>query len=271
MLALDSGEWGSPVLAMRSPDGRILEPPLWDVLLEQMISIFSRWRYAVVALLLLTVLLLGFWGLGRRWIDRNLLYAFFNPPECPSPPGLPIAFVKVEPRGQRPFCMSRFEVTQRLYRKVDGKIRSRRRGDALPIVRVSWQDAIVFLAGLERRSPGGRFRLPAQSDWNHAEGNLNLLKASAATANCENKENNDGYEGTAPVGSFPPNSWGLHDMAGNVAEWGSEADGAKRIIRGGSFQNVLRNCSEKYWTSLSPDNRRDDTGFRIVRDPILSK
>lgn len=271
MFFLGSGEWGSPVLAMRVPDGRIIVPPLWEVLARNVMKILEPWRQALVLLLVLFLLAFGGWELARRWFDPNLLYAFLNPPECPSPDNLPIAFVKIEPASGPPFCISRFEVTQRLWRRVVGKVPTRRRGDALPVVRVSWYETADFFAALERRDPGGRFRLPSGSEWGAVTGMGMSLKSSSETANCENKEANDGYEGTAPVGSFPPNAWGIYDMAGNVAEWGSEADGEKRIVRGGSFENALRNCSVTYWTSAKPDSRDDDVGFRIVRDPIPQK
>jgi hypothetical protein len=261
-----TAEWASPVLAMRTPDGRIFDFTRWEILFSALTKIGERRKYWLATSLLLVLLGIGSWELGKRWLDPNLLFAFFNPPECPSPTGLPIAFVKIEPPRSRPFCMGRFEVTQRLWKRIDGKVRSRRRGDALPVVRVSWYDANRFLGKLEKRDPGGRFRLPAAEEWQYAAGNGNSLKASDETANCENKEANDGYEAAAPVGSFPRNAAGVYDMAGNVSEWASESDGSKRLVRGGSFQNALRNCSVRYRTGLKPDSRSDDTGFRIVRD-----
>ncbi len=267
-------EWGSPVLATRSPDCKVFDLSRKEVATNALKRVLEAWRYGVAAIVIVAILVLGFRLLGRRWFDLNLVYASFNPPECPSPRGLSIAFVKVTPDPPlQPFCIGRFEVTQRLWTKVMGKkLPSRRHGSGLPVVRVSWEDTSLFLARLEKREPGGRFRLPAGKEWTFAAqaGEKNPPEASFGSVNCKNKEENDGYEATAPVGFYPANGLGLFDMLGNASEWVSDEDIAmgKRIRRGGGFNNALRNCSVAYISSVQPDFRYDDAGFRVVRDPV---
>jgi formylglycine-generating enzyme required for sulfatase activity len=138
--------------------------------------------------------------------------------------------------------------------------------DRLPVEQVTW-----FAAAEELHRIG--LRLPKEDEWEHAAraGTSTLFPWGndpadfARYANVRDRDlqdlvqrndpfepARDGYALVAPVGSYPPNAWGLHDWCGNVHEWCEDpflgsADIPKpeleeqnaRIFRGGSFQRVL--------------------------------
>ncbi len=165
-----------------------------------------------------------------------------------------------------------------------------------PVTQVSWNDAVAYAKWIGKR-------LPTEAEFEYAmRGGLvqneyawgNELKPNGKPlANWwqgdfpekDNKE--DGFNGRSPVMTFPPNSYGLSDMAGNVWEWTSDwyaddyyvwgktdnptgaAIGQEKSIRGGSWL-----CAENYCTnyraagrSKSPtDTSLNNLGFRLVLD-----
>lgn len=174
-----------------------------------------------------------------------------------------------------------------------------------PVVCVSWDDAAAYARWLSGVT-GKRYRLPSEAEWEYAarartEGrrywgeadadscrHANVADASARAAfrlgasfDCS-----DGHAATAPVGSYPPNAFGLHDMLGNALEWAADcwsasyealaADGApsvtgdcrQRVLRGGSWYNDPRRYLRAADRIRAPAGLRlADTGFRVVRLP----
>ncbi len=165
-----------------------------------------------------------------------------------------------------------------------------------PVVQVSYNDALAYAAWA-----GGRLPTEAEREY-AARGGLenarypwgdelypegdhrsNIWQGRFPTDNT----GQDGHVMTAPVASFAPNGYGLHDMVGNVWEWTAdwfapypqaEAEridpegpehGSERVIRGGSWM-----CSSSYCTgyrvtarqSNEPDAAGNNLGFRIARD-----
>ena len=196
----------------------------------------------------------------------------------------------------RPFYIGRFEVTQAQWSQVMGSNPSQLVdcGPDCPVESVSWHDAERFLARLTELNPRERFRLPTEAEWEFAcragsdgrYGDVDTL--SPELANYDSRIPFEGARdtifvgGTRPVGSYPANSFGLHDMAGNVWEWTAgeycpyadsltanplESCGTDTIpIRGGSwyFSANAARCGRRY------THAREDSGFslgfRVVRE-----
>lgn len=116
------------------------------------------------------------------------------------------------------FEIGKYEVTQSQWQGVMGSNPSTIKGDNRPVETVSKNDAHDFLARLNGRNDGYRYRLPTEAEWEYAAraGTTGapataLEEVAWYAANSEDE--------THPVGTKKPNAWGLYDMLGNVREW----------------------------------------------------
>ncbi|AOW99097.1 hypothetical protein BJP34_06215 [Moorena producens PAL-8-15-08-1] len=141
-----------------------------------------------------------------------------------------------------PFFLGKYQVTQAQWRAVANLPRIKRylnpdpskfQGDNRPVERVTWFDAVEFCVRLSKYT-GTEYRLPSEAEWEYAcragtttpfhYGETITSRLANYNASYTYAEEAEGqYRGeTTPVGSFPPNSFGLYDMHGNV--WDCCAD-----------------------------------------------
>ena len=93
-----------------------------------------------------------------------------------------------------------------------------------PVVNVSWNEASEYTKWLSEKL-GERYRLPTAEEWEYAARAASKddypwgRRVGRNMANCDGCGSRWDDKQTAPVGSFEPNAWGLHDAIGNVCEW----------------------------------------------------
>jgi formylglycine-generating enzyme required for sulfatase activity len=194
------------------------------------------------------------------------------------------------------FFMSRYPITQAQYRAIMGEHAGFGLGADCPIERVSWDEAIEFCGKLSQQT-GDLYTLPSEAQWEYAcraRTQTAFHFGETITPEVVNYNGDYPYAGAptgenrelaTPVGSFPPNQFGLYDMHGNVWEWCLDEyqasyhhapdDGSvwttslvpsdlKRVMRGGAWDYVARGCRSAVRGSLAPRSRVAGCGFRVV-------
>ena len=176
------------------------------------------------------------------------------------------------------FWLGKFEVTQRQWKSVMGRNPSRWKNDDLPVESLSWHDCLAFIQKVNASLNCGA-RLPTEHEWEYAcragtstkygwGNSLNGDKANCDGTHPEGTTEQGPYRRrTMSVGSFPANSWGFHDMHGNVWEWCSVAagsNGESRTLCGGSWYNAAGECCSSVRREGSPQGHNSYDGFRLV-------
>ena len=208
-------------------------------------------------------------------------------------------------KGMKPSTRSRlpkaiymgvYAVTQEQWQEVMGKNPSHFKGEKnLPVEKVSWDDCQEFIKKLRLKDKKA-YRLPTEAEWEFAcragtttpffFGETIFTDRANYNGGIYGTLNKGVYRGkTTPVGSFPANAWGLHDMSGNVLQWCQDwqADYPKkdevdptgpekgqfgsvlsfRVLRGGSWHSNPQQCRSAYRLRYGPDVRDYTFGLRL--------
>jgi formylglycine-generating enzyme required for sulfatase activity len=189
------------------------------------------------------------------------------------------------------FYIDQYEVSQGDFQKVMRQNPSDFKADKNPVESVSWYEAMEYCQAVGKR-------MPTEAEWEKAaKGGKTTLyswgdefqsgKANMCDAHCSERwkesQFNDGYKTTSPVGSFPPNDFGVFDMAGNVYEWVMDwydegyyttinsktpigpQKGKQKVFRGGSWINYSVGVRPTDRTGGKTGKRLNFVGFRCAK------
>jgi formylglycine-generating enzyme required for sulfatase activity len=185
------------------------------------------------------------------------------------------------------FYMGKYAVTQREWFEIMNDNPSEFKDETRPVERVSWNDVQGFIQKLNEKEETDIYRLPFEAEWEYAaradtqSAYSFPIDINTLTQYAWYRKNSEGK--THPVGGLKPNAWGLHDMHGNVHEWGQDwfdrnyysqspsndpsgpSSGLAKVLRGGDWGSEDWYCRCASRSLSSPDRRSSRVGFRLIR------
>lgn len=180
------------------------------------------------------------------------------------------------------------EVTQKQWAEVMGTNPSDfdECGDDCPVENVSWEDIEQYLEKVNRLDVEHHYRLPTEAEWEYAARAGSRLRFCSSDSTVILKDygwfEENSEETVQSVAQKKPNQWGIYDMHGNVWEWCRDyygpysqsktvnpqgpSSGLSRVRRGGGWNSSFEVCRSAYRLANLPDLRKNDIGFRLVKD-----
>jgi formylglycine-generating enzyme required for sulfatase activity len=193
-----------------------------------------------------------------------------------------------------PFAVGKYPVTQEEWRSVMGNNPSRFGGERHPVEMVNWNDAKEFVERLSAEADQ-TYRLLSEAEWEYvarAGSKTAYHTGERITTDQANFDGNLPYSDslmgddrrmTVPVGYFSPNTFGLHDVSGNVWEWVEDcwhdkyasapvngevwthSNQGSHVLRGASWCSKPRELRSARRGRGNSDSRFDSYGFRVAR------
>ncbi len=195
------------------------------------------------------------------------------------------------------YLLSAYEVTQRQWRAVMDNNPSSYQCDDCAVTNVSWNEVQEFIARLNK-ALGANYRLPTEAEWEyaarggqferihgiedvHAEGKHLSGRNLPQTVAWYSRNSNDHIH---KVGLKNANELGIYDMSGNAEEWCSDfyaktyfnskpvknpqgpESGLSHVVRGGSYESDMDECSVTRRAAYLPDTKSLSLGFRLAAD-----
>ena len=177
------------------------------------------------------------------------------------------------------FEMAVTETTEKQWNAV---MSGKQTGSEFPKSEVSWNEVQSFIAKLNARNDGFRYRLPTEAEWEYAALGKTTVDRPRNSIDVAWFHDNSG-DRKQEVRKLLPNGYGLHDMLGNVSEWTSDwfekdyyassptvnpaggKTGEIRISRGGSYETLGMQLATSWRFGDKPEFKAPILGFRVVR------
>lgn len=139
-----------------------------------------------------------------------------------------------------------------------------------PVVCVSFNDAQAYVSWLTQVTGSG-YKLPTEAQWEYTAragtetdywwGN----SVGMGRANCRTCDGQWSNIKPSPVGVYPANSWGLHEIVGNVWEWTTDERSGSPILKGGAFNFAASLARSAARLDMPAEFRANYVGIRVIR------